>query len=358
MAEIFTNYQTYVYVLLVVIGVLVMRVITNKVFTLIVGRYHAKNLVEESKVILFLKRFLNLLWIVLAVIGSLAIVMQGDAKAKAKNDLQVVLNIGIIAVITIAVASLTNIWFLRTINNKSNDNKDVTSLKFTRYIIVYSIYVIGFLIGMTAIPSMRTVAHTALGGAGVIAVVAGIASQEALANVVSGVFIIIFRPFKIGDTIKVADGMVGSVIEITLRHTIIKNFENKMIIIPNAIINKERVINFDLLDEKCCERIEIGISYDSDIDLAKKIMQEECEKHPLIYDNRSPEEIEKGYPIVKTAVTNLGDSAITIRAWAWAKNYDDSYRLLFDIYEIVKKRFDREGIEIPFPHRTIMMKHP
>jgi small-conductance mechanosensitive channel len=129
-----------------------------------------------------------------------------------------------------------------------------------------------------------------------------------------------------------------------------------MIVIPNAIINKEKLINYDLGELKICERIEIGISYDSDVDLAKKIMQEESEKHPYILDNRSANEILDGKPIVKTALVSLNDSSVTVRAWAWARNYNDSFEMRCDLLESIKKRFDSEGIEIPFPYRTVVMK--
>ena len=187
-------------------------------------------------------------------------------------------------------------------------------------------------------------------------IIAGFASQEALSNVIGGVFIIIFKPFRIGQLIKVTDSMVGRVTDITLRHTIIRNYENKMIVIPNAIINKERIVNYDMNELKCCERIEIRISYDSNIDLAKKIIQLECEKHPLIIDNRTEQEKQEGKPIVKTSVIALNESAVVIRAWTWEKNYSDSFQLKIDVLESIKKRFDKEGIQIPFPHRTMVFQ--
>lgn len=189
-----------------------------------------------------------------------------------------------------------------------------------------------------------------------MALIIGVASQEALSNLIGGIFIIVFKPFKIGDTVKVTDTMVGRVTDITLRHTVIRNFENKMIVIPNAIMNKEKLINYDLGELKCCERIEIGISYDSDVVLAKTIMREECEKHPLIFDNRTEIDIQDGKPMVKTALTELNDSSVTIRAWAWAKDFSDSFQIKIDVLESIKMRFDQEGIEIPFPYRTIVMK--
>src|SRR5690606_32931250 len=128
------------------------------------------------------------------------------------------------------------------------------------------------------------------------------------------------------------------VIDITLRHTVLRNFENKMIVIPNAIINKEKLINYNLKDERICERIEIGISYDSDVSLAKRIMQEECEAHPFILDNRSASDVLDGKPIIRVALVSLNDFSVTIRAWAWARNYSNSFDMKCDLLESIKSR--------------------
>ncbi len=150
--------------------------------------------------------------------------------------------------------------------------------------------------------------------------------------------------------------MVGTVTDITLRHTVLRNFENKMIVIPNSILNKEKLINYDLGDRRCCEWIEIGISYDSDIDLAKHIMREECEQHPNLIDHRSELDLYNQVPKVLVRVTNLGESSVTIRAWAWAMSFSEAFVMKCELYESIKKRFDKEGIEIPFPHRTLVFK--
>jgi small-conductance mechanosensitive channel len=116
------------------------------------------------------------------------------------------------------------------------------------------------------------------------------------------------------------------------------------------------LINYDLGELKICERLEFEISYESDLDLAKIIMREECEKHPLILDNRSATEILDAIPIVRTALISINESTLTVRAWCWAKNYTDSFNMRCDLLEIIKKRFDREGIDLAYPHRTIIMK--
>lgn len=140
--------------------------------------------------------------------------------------------------------------------------------------------------------------------------------------------------------------MVGTVTDIILRHTIIRNYENKMIVIPNSVINKEKVINYDLRDRKCCQYI----------DLAKQIMQQEAEAHPLVLDNRSAVSLLNKVPKVVVRVINLGESAVTLRSWAWARNFDDAFDLRCDLYESIKKRFDKEGVDIPFSSRTVVFK--
>ncbi|PVX51724.1 small-conductance mechanosensitive channel [Balneicella halophila] len=353
----YENRWFFIYLGIIIGAYFLLRLITNQIYLLLIKRFQNKYSSNETHSLRFVKRILNTLWLVLGVIVIFLLVVEGDKQARLERNFQMAIYLGVIAVATIVLASSVNLWFKNAIKNKITHKEDSTTLLFLRRFIVYGIYFIGILVGLATIPSMRTIATTALGGAGVIAVIAGIASQEALGNIVSGIFIIIFRPFRVGQTVKISEGMQGVVEEITLRHTVIRNYENKMILVPNAIINKERLINYDLIDSKCCERIEIGISYDSDIALAKQIMREECENHPNILDNRSFTDREIGKPLVRTAVISLDDSSVVIRAWAWARTSSEAYQLRYDVLESIKIRFDDEGIEIPFPYRTVVFKN-
>lgn len=357
MTEFFqVHRQDIIYSIFVIVIVIVLRVLTNMLHKWVIKEKKRKFPYEKGKSTNLLKKILNTLWIVLGVIALSYLFVENDEKSVVIKDFKTVLYLGLVSAITIIVATTVNLWFKLDVQKRIESNQDPTSIKFLKSVVLVAIYLFGLVLCLLAFPSLKGVAQTAIGGAGVVALIIGVASQEALSNLIGGVFIIVFKPFKIGDTVKVTDTMVGRVTDITLRHTVIRNFENKMIVIPNAIMNKEKLINYDLGELKCCERIEIGISYDSDIDLAKTIMQEECENHPLIFDNRTELDIQDGKPVVKTALTELNDSSMTIRAWAWAQNYSDSFQLKIDVLESVKKRFDKEDIEIPFPYRTIVMK--
>lgn len=355
MESFFTEYKpSIIYGIIVIASVVVLQVLTNVLYKLLLRKERDKFPEEQPRSIHLVKRIFNVLWIVLGAI-ALSFLFVGEEKNKVlTHNFFLALYLGILAVVTIVAGATADLWFRKSIQRKIRKAEDPTSFKFLRYIAVFSMYFVGVLFGLLAFPSLRGVATTALGGAGVIAIIAGVASQEALANLVGGLFIISFKPFRIGDLIKVTDDMVGTVTDITLRHTVIRNFDNKMIVIPNAIINKEKLINYDLGELKCCERIEIDVSYDSDIDLTKKIMKEECEKHPLIYDNRTAQDKKDGKPLCQTAVLALKEYSITIRVWAWGRNFSDCFQIRVDVLESIKKRFDDEGVEMPLPYRSIL----
>ncbi|HUH47407.1 MAG TPA: mechanosensitive ion channel family protein [Arenibacter sp.] len=357
MFDLFEVYRPhFIYGILVIVAILAMRVLTNVFYNRLLRRQLKLFPGEEPKAIPLLKRILNTVWVVLGLIALGFLFVTEDRYEVLKSNFFLILYLSAVAVVTIVLAAFTDFWFRLTIQRKTVAKEDATGTKFLGYVAVFSIYTVGLLIGLLAFPSFHGISQTALGGAGVLALIAGVASQEALSNLVGGVFIISFKPFKIGDVIMVTDTMVGTVVDITLRHTVMRNSKNIMIVIPNAIINKEKLVNYTLGDLKCCEHIEIGISHDSDIARAKKIMREECENHPLIFDNRSRSDKRQDKPIVRTALVEFGDSSLTIRAWAWTKDYSDSFSLKFDVLESIKYRFDQEGIEIPFPSRTVVIK--
>lgn len=269
-------------------------------------------------------------------------------------------NIGIfigIILTTIFIAFLFNRFFKKLVKRSTETLKiDPTNYQFLRHFVVAVIYIVGFSTAIFLMPKLKTLASSLLAGAGIMAVAVGFASQQALSNIISGVFIIIFRPFRVNDRVKL--GLLsGSIEDITLRHTVIRDFENRRILVPNSKISEEIIVNSDFGDNRICKWIEIGISYDSDIDKARQIMLEETLAHPLVVDNRTPAQIADGAGKVQVRVINLGEYAVTLRIWAWAKDQGDSFTLGTDLMESIKKRFDQEGIEIPFPYRTLVFKN-
>ncbi|MBN7817685.1 mechanosensitive ion channel family protein [Algoriphagus pacificus] len=355
--EFLTVYkQTIIFTIIVLAVFLTLRFLTQQLHATLEKRFRKKHPGEEPIIIHLIQKILNALWIVLGIMALAYIFIDEEQFKGATRNIFIILYIGIVAVVTLVIASLTQTWFKRSIEDKITQNQDPTSYYFLRYLAIFAVHFIGIVLASLALPLLKGVAQTALGGAGVLAVIAGIASQEALANLVGGLFIISFKPFRIGDIIKLDETKVGTVTDITLRNMVIKNYQNKMIVIPNSFINREKLVDYDLGDRMCCQWIEVGISYSSDIDLAKHIMREECEVHPNLIDYRTEFDKYKNVKKVIVRIISLGESAVTIRAWAWAANFKEAFEMKCDLYESIKKRFEKEGIDIPFPHRTMVFK--
>lgn len=269
---------------------------------------------------------------------------------------QIIIAVAVLLV-TFVAAQITRAILHRNFLRSSKDLKvDPTHYSFLKHFIVGLVYLFGIIAMIYTVPSLRTLSVSLLAGAGVLAVAVGFASQQAFANIISGIFIVIFKPFRVGDRIDITDKF-GIVEDITLRHTVIRDFKNKRIIIPNSVVSEEQIINSNIADEHICEWIEFGISYDSDVDLAKKIMIEEAEKHELSLDHRTQLEKRKGFPRTQVQLVGFGDSSVNLRAWVWTRGPADAWQMKCDLNESIKKRFDAEGIEIPFPYRTIVMKN-
>lgn len=262
----------------------------------------------------------------------------------------------VIYVITQTIVSVIKFMFRRSMKRKGLLFLDHTNMGFIQRIVVYAVYLIGGTAFLSLIPGLEKISNSILAGAGIMAMAVGFASQEALANIVGGMFIVFSKPFRIGDVIKVDEVVNGTVAEITLRHTIIKSLDNRMIIIPNSKINSCTIINSTIGEQDTCSFIEIGVSYEADLDKTMNIMREVIMKHPLLIDRRTPEEKAAGTTPVIIRVTNLGDSAITVKAWAWAANSGNAFVMKCDLLKSIKERFDKENIEIPYPYNNVIIK--
>ncbi len=234
---------------------------------------------------------------------------------------------------------------------------DETQFLILRRLAVFLIYVFAIVLAGSMIPGFSALGVSLLASAGILAVVVGFAAQQTFSNIISGIFIAIFRPFRVGDKITI-ENEYGEVEDITLRHTVINTWQNIRIIIPNSKINDLSIKNFSIKDPKVLSTLDIGISYDSDIDKARKIMLEEANKNSKVMKEVKGKDSEflKKDEIMLVRLTTLGDFTQNMRLYYWAENQSDAKITSFELTESIKKRFDKEGIEIPFPYRTIVYK--
>jgi len=234
---------------------------------------------------------------------------------------------------------------------------DHTQFNFLKNAVTFFVFLAAIIFIFYTIPKLKALSITMFAGAGILTAIALFASQQAFANIVSGVFIVIFKPFRVNDLVDVGTLPKGRVEDITLRHTVIRNFENRRMIIPNSVISSEILVNSNIVDETICNFLDIGVSYDSDLDKAMEIIRNTAMAHPNYIDNRSPEEIKNGIPSVVVRVMGFGDSSVNLRAFVWTSNHSNGYVLKTDLNKSIKEEFDKQGIEIPFPYRTIVYKN-
>ena len=203
----------------------------------------------------------------------------------------------------------------------------------------------------------KTILSTLLASGGIVAVVIGLAAQETVGNLISGFMIITFRPFHIGDLIRVNNGeYVGTVVEITVRHTIIETFENTRVIVPNSQMNTSVLENISDISTAKADFLYVSVAYDTDLEKAIRVLQDVIAAHPDYVDPRSEEEKQQNKEKVIVRVTDFKDSGIELRATIYSNDNSTCFTMLSDLRIAVKKSFDQEGIEMPYPKQDIYIK--
>lgn len=206
----------------------------------------------------------------------------------------------------------------------------------------------------TQITPLQSLATTLLASGGIIAVVVGLASQEAASNIINGLMIYAYKPFVANDYINIiSHNVTGTVLDITLRHTIIETLEKTQVIIPNTIMNNAVIENISNVPDKKANYLYIDISYESDIDKAITLIQEECSKHPLLIDPRTTNEKKQNITMIPVRCVEFKDSGVALRATVYSKDNAEGFTMLSDLRINIKKAFDSNGIEIPYPHVTL-----
>ncbi|MCI8879929.1 MAG: mechanosensitive ion channel family protein [Clostridiaceae bacterium] len=244
-----------------------------------------------------------------------------------------------------------------TLRESKNPNASV--LAFARYVALLGIYFLAFSGVVAAIPALSSILNTLLATGGVLAIVLGFAAQNALGSIASGMMILFFKPFIIGDVLNVVSiGVTGTVEDITLRHTVLKTVENKRVIVPNSTMNDAVVENFDYAEKQVCLMLDIGITYESDLEKALSILAEEVAAHPDYLDPRTPAQKAQGEPAVTVRVQELADSAVILRALLWGADNGAAFGMKCDLLRSLKNRFDREGLEFAYPHVHVVGSAP
>ncbi|WP_246438997.1 mechanosensitive ion channel family protein [Teredinibacter franksiae] len=267
--------------------------------------------------------------------------MQDNIEQLMEKLPEIVTTYGIKVLLAVAVFVIGK-WIAKSISNLMQKGMaakgvDATVAGFTRNIIYYCLYVIVIIAALGQL-GIQTASFVAIIGAAGLAI--GFALQGSLANFASGVLLIMFRPFKIGDFVE-AGGAAGVITEISIFSTIMKTGDNKTIIISNSAVMGGNITNYSAEKERRVD-FTVGVSYSADLDLVRKELNAIVEAEGRIITERG----------ITIAVGELADSSVNFVFRVWAKT-EDYWAVYFDINEKIKRQFDTAGIEIPFPQMDV-----
>lgn len=247
-----------------------------------------------------------------------------------------------IKIIAAMVIFVVGRWVARALRNATKKmmakgNVDETLISFVgnlTYIALLAFVIIASLNQL----GIQTTSFIAVIGAAGLAI--GLALQGSLANFAAGVLMIIFRPFKAGDYIEGA-GVAGTVEEIQIFATQLKTPDNKTIIVPNAKMMGDNITNYSAKDTRRVDMV-IGVGYGDDLKKVREILEDILAKDDRFLEDPAP----------TIGVLELGDNSVNFAVRPWVKK-EDYWGAYFDVTETVKRRFDEEGISIPYPQRDV-----
>lgn len=240
---------------------------------------------------------------------------------------------------------VVGIWVIKTIlkgirKALEKGDYDVSLKKFLLNLTNWSLKIVLIIVVLGTL-GVETTSFAAILAAAGLAI--GLALQGSLANFAGGVLIMLFKPFKVGDTIQ-AQGELGTVKTIEIFTTKLSSPDNKEIIIPNGVLSNGNITNYTSHDTRRID-FTFGVGYDSNIKQTKELLMAQLTSHPKVL--KEPE------PVV--SLNELADSSINfvVRPWVKTQDYWDVY---FEINESIKEALDAAGIEIPYPHRVQITK--
>ena len=209
------------------------------------------------------------------------------------------------------------------------------------------VLILGFVIILQALGVSITPLLTALGVGGLAV---ALALQDTLSNLFAGIQIIISRKMKPGDYVMLDSGEKGFVEDITWRNTTIREFPNNLIVVPNSKIADAIFTNFNMPENELSLYVHCGVAYDSDLEKVERVTKEEAKKVLT--------ELEGGVtdyePVVR--FQEFGDSSINFMVVLRVNEYGAQFVMKHEFIKRLKKRFEKEGIEIPFPIRTVHLE--
>ncbi|HPI37774.1 MAG TPA: mechanosensitive ion channel [Ignavibacteriaceae bacterium] len=250
----------------------------------------------------------------------------------------------VLLIISFRIVTIVFKWYSEKIN--ANENKDLSGSFFPLLNKVSKI-LLSALALVVILAKFKIDISAFIVSLGVGSLAIALAAQETISNMISGFIIMIDRPFRIGDRIRIGTDILGDVVAIGIRSTKIMDFDRNITIVPNNDIVKSRIINLTYPNILTRVLVEVGVAYGSDIDKVKEVMLKCALENSLRSTDIMPE----------VNFMKFGDSSLDFRLDVKTDDYKDAFTLGCQLREAIYKAFEKEKIEIPFPQRVVYLKN-
>ncbi len=255
------------------------------------------------------------------------------------DPIYIAINLIIIVVIIVGTSFAVKIVdrmlqsYIPRVVSKVKVRLDDTMRLMIRRLVSALIYLLGLMLIILQIPQFHSLATAMLAGAGIAGLVIGYAAKDSLSNFTSGIFIVIFQPFRVGDYVDFR-GDYGEVEDLTLRHTVICTWDNRRIIVPNSIMSTEPIVNWSIKEPEITWTVEFDIEKAEDIDRAREIILREARKHPEVLKDKD----------VKVLLVDAKHSELILKLYIHVPGRNVAQGIGSEIREAVRKEFERAGI--------------
>jgi small conductance mechanosensitive channel len=243
----------------------------------------------------------------------------------------------IFVVVAVLVGRAVRLAIHRYLDKLERAGADPTGIRFLGKFAHLAVYVCAFLVYSHTVPVLRNLGWASLASVGVISVVLGLAAQSTLGNLISGISLVLYRPFKLGDRIQVASPTgteTGIVESINLGYTVLRTNDDRRVVIPNSTMASQTSINLSLSRKGAACNLTIILAAATDPAPARKILIDLAKAHP------------KTIAVDGCNVTALSGSGATLTLNVWCAEADAVSQLKSDLLESAKKQFDSAGIKI------------
>jgi len=246
------------------------------------------------------------------------------------------ITIALIALLTnkgVNVADRMMVRYIPILSRKVQFNMDDTMQLMIRRVVSATIYAIGLMLIIYQIPQLRSLVTAILAGAGIAGLIIGYAAKDSLSNFTSSIFIAVFQPYRVGDSVDFR-GEYGQVEDMTLRHTVIRTTDNKRIIVPNSVMSVEPIVNWSIKEPQINWVVDFDLEKASDIDRAREIIISKAKSHPMVLKDRP----------MSVQLISSRYSDLTLRLEMSVPGRNMAEGIGCEIREAVMKEFEAQGI--------------